>query len=145
MADEKVDILAFGAHPDDVEITAGGTMFKLKKMGYRTGIVDMTRGEMGTYGTIEEREKEARDAAAVLRLDVRVNLSMPDGGLENTAEHRRLLGRGWHHHHGCVQRWYRRVPYRLRDRILGRWRRRRRLVGAGNLTTRDRGPDHRVR
>jgi bacillithiol biosynthesis deacetylase BshB1 len=91
MADEKVDLLAFGAHPDDVEITSGGTLFKLKKMGYRTGIVDMTRGEMGTYGTIEEREKEAQDAAEVLKLDVRVNLGMPDGGLENTAEHRRQV------------------------------------------------------
>jgi bacillithiol biosynthesis deacetylase BshB1 len=91
MADKQVDILAFGAHPDDVEITSGGMLYKMKKMGYKTGIVDLTRGEMGTYGTVEEREKEAEKAAEVLELDIRVNLGLADSGLENTAENRRQV------------------------------------------------------
>jgi len=84
----KLDILAFGAHPDDVEITSGGTLAKMKKMGYSTGVVDCTQGERGTYGTVEERLQEAQNAAEILGLDVRVNLGLPDGGLENTAENR---------------------------------------------------------
>lgn len=88
MADEKIDFIAFGAHPDDVEITVGGTLYKLKKMGYRTGIVDMTRGEAGTYGTPEERSKESRHAAEILQADVRINLGFPDGNLRNSQETR---------------------------------------------------------
>ncbi|MGD9563216.1 MAG: bacillithiol biosynthesis deacetylase BshB1 [Pyrinomonadaceae bacterium] len=74
-----VDILAIFAHPDDVELTVGGTMLKLKALGYRTGALDVTRGEMGTRGTVEGRAKEAEDAARILKLDVRENLGLADG------------------------------------------------------------------
>ena len=59
----EVDVLAVFAHPDDVELTVGGTLLKLKSQGYRTGALDVTRGEMGTRGTVEQRAKEAEDAA----------------------------------------------------------------------------------
>jgi bacillithiol biosynthesis deacetylase BshB1 len=75
----EVDILAVFAHPDDLELTVGGTMLKMKQLGYRTGALDVTRGEMGTRGTVEGRAKEAEDAAAILKLDVRANLALPDG------------------------------------------------------------------
>ena len=74
-----VDVLAIFAHPDDLELTVGGTMLKLKHLGYRTGALDVTRGEMGTRGTVEGRAREAETAAAILRLDVRENLGLPDG------------------------------------------------------------------
>ncbi len=75
----QVDILAIFAHPDDVELTVGGTLLKMKQMGYRTGALDVTRGEMGTRGTAEGRAVEAANAAKILNLDLRVNLGMPDG------------------------------------------------------------------
>lgn len=74
-----VDILAVFAHPDDVELTVGGTMLRMKHLGYRTGIVDVTRGEMGTRGTPEGRADEAAAAAKILKLDLRENLELPDG------------------------------------------------------------------
>lgn len=76
---ETVDILAIFAHPDDVELTVGGTMLKMKHLGYRTGVLDVTAGEMGTRGTVEGRALESKDAAAILRLDIRENLGLPDG------------------------------------------------------------------
>ncbi|MGQ0542074.1 MAG: bacillithiol biosynthesis deacetylase BshB1 [Blastocatellia bacterium] len=75
----QVDILAVFAHPDDVELTVGGTMLKMKHLGHLTGALDVTRGEMGTRGTVEAREKEAEDAAKILKLDVRENLGLADG------------------------------------------------------------------
>ena len=75
----EVDILAIFAHPDDVELSVGGTLLKTKQLGYRTGALDVTRGEMGTRGTVEGREQEATDAARVLKLDVRENLGLADG------------------------------------------------------------------
>lgn len=77
----NLDILAFGAHPDDVELMAGGTLLKMAQRGYRTGIVDMTRGERGTRGTPQIRAREARAAARILRLTKRENLSLPDAEL----------------------------------------------------------------
>ena len=77
----QVDVLAIFSHPDDAELTVAGTLLKLKALGYRTGVADMTRGEMGTRGTPEIRAKEALDAARVLGLDARVNLGLPDGHL----------------------------------------------------------------
>jgi bacillithiol biosynthesis deacetylase BshB1 len=74
-----VDILAIFAHPDDLELTVGGTMLRMKDLGYRTGALDVTRGEMGTRGTVDGRAKEAEDAAKILRLDVRENLGLADG------------------------------------------------------------------
>jgi len=75
----QVDILAIFAHPDDLELTVGGTMLKMKSLGYRTGALDVTRGEMGTRGTIEGRANEAVEAAEILKLDVREKLGLPDG------------------------------------------------------------------
>src|SRR4051812_24245425 len=74
-----VDILAIFAHPDDLELTVGGTMLKMKQLGYRTGALDVTRGEMGTRGTVAGRAEEAQEAARILQLDVRDNLGLPDG------------------------------------------------------------------
>ena len=74
-----VDILAVFAHPDDAELTVGGTLLKMKHLGYRTGVLDVTGGEMGTRGTPEVRAKEAADAASILKLDVRENLGLADG------------------------------------------------------------------
>src|SRR5256714_10565034 len=75
----QVDVLAIFSHPDDAELTMAGTLIKLKALGYRTGIVDLTRGEMGTRGTPEIRAKEPLDAARVMGLDARINLELPDG------------------------------------------------------------------
>lgn len=77
----QVDVIAFGPHPDDVELTMGGTLLKLASMGYRTGIVDLTSGEMGTRGSPEERAREAAAAAEVLGVSVRRNLDQGDGKL----------------------------------------------------------------
>ena len=74
-----VDILAIFAHPDDMELAVGGTLLKMKELGHRTGALDVTRGEMGTRGTVEGRAKEAEDAARILKLDVRDNVGLPDG------------------------------------------------------------------
>lgn len=75
----QLDALAIFSHPDDAELSVAGTLLKLKKQGYRTGVVDMTRGEMGTRGTTEIRAEEAKAAAAAMKLDVRLNLEQPDG------------------------------------------------------------------
>jgi bacillithiol biosynthesis deacetylase BshB1 len=75
----NVDILAVFAHPDDLELSVGGTMLKLKSLGYKMGALDVTRGEMGTRGTVDGRAKEAEAAAKILKLDVRENLGLPDG------------------------------------------------------------------
>jgi bacillithiol biosynthesis deacetylase BshB1 len=77
-----VDILAFGPHPDDVELAMGGTLLKLSAAGYRTGIVDLTRGETGTRGTPEIRAREAEEAAKLLGVSLRRNLDLGDGKLE---------------------------------------------------------------
>lgn len=81
----QIDILAFGAHPDDVELFAGGTMIKMAALGHSTGVVDMTKGELGTRGTAARRTIEARKAAKVLGLKVRENLGLPDGNVRVTA------------------------------------------------------------
>jgi N-acetylglucosamine malate deacetylase 1 len=79
-----LDILAFGAHPDDVELFAGGTMAKMRARGYTTGIIDMTRGELGTRGTPAVRKREAQKAAGILGLNIRENLGLPDGAVQVT-------------------------------------------------------------
>ncbi len=75
----QLDVLAVFSHPDDAELTMAGTLLKLKSLGHRTGVLDMTRGEMGTRGTPEIRAKESLDAAGILGLDSRLNLEQPDG------------------------------------------------------------------
>jgi bacillithiol biosynthesis deacetylase BshB1 len=83
-----INVLAIFAHPDDMELSVAGTLLKLKSLGYRTGALDVTRGEMGTRGTVEIRAEEARRAAEILGLDVRENLGLPDGHVWNTEENR---------------------------------------------------------
>ena len=86
-----VDVLAVGAHPDDVELGCGGTLLRLKSLGRRTGVVDLTRGELGTRGTMETRALESRRAAALLGLDFRLNLGLRDGSLSPDEESRLAL------------------------------------------------------
>lgn len=78
----KLDLLAIAPHPDDVELTCGGTMLKMAQAGYRTGILDLTRGETGTRGTPETRLKEAAAAGKIMGVKVRRNLGLPDAHLE---------------------------------------------------------------
>ena len=89
----NVDILAIAAHRDDVEQTCGGTLLKMAEHGHRTGILDLTRGEMGTRGTAADREREASDAARILKVSWRTALDIPDGRVENTYENRIKVAR----------------------------------------------------
>ncbi len=91
--DVELDALGVFSHPDDAELSAAGTLLKLKSLGYRTGVLDMTRGEMGTRGTIEGRAEEAREAARILKLDARLNLEQPDGHVWLTEEARSAMVR----------------------------------------------------
>src|SRR3984885_5356481 len=84
----KLDLLAIAAHPDDVELTCGGTLLVAAAQGYKTGILDLTAGEMGTRGTPETRLKEAGAAARILRVAHRGNLRLPDAHLEVTMEYK---------------------------------------------------------
>jgi N-acetylglucosamine malate deacetylase 1 len=88
MPPTSLDILAIAAHRDDVEQTCGGTLLKAAQRGHRTGILDLTRGEMGTRGTAEDRAREAADAAKILGASWRRALDIPDGRVENTWENR---------------------------------------------------------
>lgn len=83
----KIDVLAFGAHPDDVELSCAGTILQLVRAGRKVGVVDLTRGELGTRGTPEIRDQEARDAGRILGLSCRENLGMRDGFFENDEAH----------------------------------------------------------
>jgi bacillithiol biosynthesis deacetylase BshB1 len=83
-----LDILAIAAHRDDVEQTCGGTLLKMAERGYRTGILDLTRGEMGTRGSAQDREREAAEAARILKTAWRGALDIPDGRVENTWENK---------------------------------------------------------
>jgi bacillithiol biosynthesis deacetylase BshB1 len=78
------DILAIAAHRDDVEQTCGGTLLKMAERGYRTAILDLTQGEMGTRGTVQDRACEADEAARILKISWRKALDIPDGRVENT-------------------------------------------------------------
>ncbi|MFQ5779024.1 MAG: bacillithiol biosynthesis deacetylase BshB1 [Terriglobia bacterium] len=86
-----VDVLAIGPHPDDVELTCGGTLAGCVRRGHRVGILDLTRGEMGTRGTPATRAREAARAARVLGVHHRENLGLPDAGLEPSMEQKRAL------------------------------------------------------
>ncbi|PYX78628.1 MAG: bacillithiol biosynthesis deacetylase BshB1 [Acidobacteria bacterium] len=88
MSSSPLDILALAAHRDDVEQTCGGTLLKMGQLGHRTGILDLTQGEMGTRGTAEDRAQEAAEAARILRVFWREALDIPDGRVENTWENR---------------------------------------------------------
>jgi N-acetylglucosamine malate deacetylase 1 len=84
----KLDLLAMAAHPDDVELTCGGTLIKMARSGYAVGIMDLTAGEMGTRGSIEIRRKEAAAAARLLGVKHRENLGLPDAHLEMRMEYK---------------------------------------------------------
>lgn len=83
----KLDILAFGVHPDDIELSCGGTLLVEKRNRKKVGIIDLTQGELGTRGTAETRKQEAKDSAKILGVDIRENLFMADGFFKNDEEH----------------------------------------------------------
>ena len=86
-----LDVLAIAAHPDDVELTCGGTLLKMAQLGYKTGILDLTAGEMGTRGTPETRAKEAAKAAKILRASWRDTLGVPDSDVHASRQHKLRL------------------------------------------------------
>jgi len=93
MTETAVDILALAAHRDDVEQTCAGTLLKMAERGYRTGILDLTQGEMGTRGTADDRASEAAEAARILKVSWRHALDIPDGRVENNWENRLKVAR----------------------------------------------------
>ena len=82
----NLDVIVFGAHPDDAELAMGGTISKLTKNKYKVGIVDLTKGEMGTRGNARTRKKESETASEILKIKVRENLSIPDGDIKLSEE-----------------------------------------------------------
>lgn len=88
---EKLDILAFGVHPDDVELGCSGTILASVSEGKKVGIIDLTKGELGTRGSAEIRKEEAANAAKVLKVTVRENLQMADGFFQNDESHQRKV------------------------------------------------------
>ena len=106
---EEVDVLAIGAHPDDIEFCCGGTLAQLVARGRRVGLVDLSLGELGTRGTVEARRKEAQKAGEILGVRFRTNLGLPDGEIRPDAESRNQLIRlfracrpGWILSHSAV-------------------------------------------
>jgi bacillithiol biosynthesis deacetylase BshB1 len=89
--DLTVDVLAIAAHPDDIEQTCGGALLKMAEMGYRTGVIDLTAGDMGSRGNAETRLRESEAAGERLRLRYRANLRLPDARIENTISARMTL------------------------------------------------------
>jgi N-acetylglucosamine malate deacetylase 1 len=87
----KLDLLAIAAHPDDAELTCGGTLWKMAQRGYKTGILDLTAGEMGTRGTPESRAKEATKAAKLLGVKWRETLGVPDSDVQPVRQHKLRL------------------------------------------------------
>ena len=88
---DQVDLLVFGPHPDDLEIGLGGTIAKHVALGHRVGLCDLTKGELGTNGTPEERLREGEAARAVLGASWRENLALPDGGIGSDPSHLRTI------------------------------------------------------
>jgi bacillithiol biosynthesis deacetylase BshB1 len=91
VVNQALDVLAVFAHRDDAELTCGGTLARLHRLGRRTGILDLTQGELGTRGSAEKRAAEAEAAANMLGVSVRENLGLPDAGIVNTPETRALV------------------------------------------------------
>lgn len=87
----KLDLLAFGVHPDDIELSCAGTLLVEKKKGKRVGIIDLTRGELGTRGTAETRKEEAENSSKILSVDIRGNLEMADAFFRNDEENQRKI------------------------------------------------------
>lgn len=88
---EKLDLLVLAAHPDDAELGCGGTIIKHVQMGLKVGVIDLTRGELGTRGTASTRAEEAADSAKILGLAARENLGLPDGFFENSRTHQLVV------------------------------------------------------
>jgi bacillithiol biosynthesis deacetylase BshB1 len=143
----QLDLLAIGAHPDDVELTCSGTLAKCVKLGYKVGIADLTAGELGTRGTKAIRAKEAREAARILGIHVRENLSIPDGNIEKNRKNlikviqlyrkyrpKIILIPHWHErhpdhvhaHHLCREAWFysglRKIATKLNGKKQEPWR-----------------------
>ncbi len=93
---DQLDVMAIAAHPDDVELAAGGTVILSVRQGLRVGVLDLTRGELGTRGTVELRAQEAEAAASILGLSVRENLGLPDGNISSDGLHSLI---------GVLRRW----------------------------------------
>ena len=89
----NLDVIVFAAHPDDAELSMGGTILKLTNNKYKVGVVDLTKGEMGTRGSAQTRKKEAGNAAKILNLKVRENLSIPDGNIKLTGDNLKKIVR----------------------------------------------------
>jgi len=87
----KLDVLAIAAHPDDIEITCGGFLIKMADLGKKTGILDLTEGEMGTLGTPSDRRREAEEAGRIMGLVARENLHLPDSELEPLLEYKKKI------------------------------------------------------
>ena len=83
----KLDLLAFGAHPDDVEMSCSGVLCLEKANGKKVGVIDLTQGELGTRGSASTRYEEAAESAKIMGLDVRENLQLPDGFFVNDETH----------------------------------------------------------
>lgn len=86
-----IEVIAFGSHPDDAEMGCGGLLLKMKDQGYKTGIIDLTLGELSTNGNLQTRAKEAREATEILKLDVRDNLGLEDGNIKNDLASRKMV------------------------------------------------------
>jgi N-acetylglucosamine malate deacetylase 1 len=109
----KLDLLAIAAHPDDVELTCGGTLIKMGERGYKTGVLDLTRGEMGTRGTPETRLHEAAQAAKIMGVAMRANLALPDARLEVNERYKLAVAariREWQPHTVILPYWEGRHP-----------------------------------
>jgi len=122
MSTAPLDILALAAHRDDVEQTCGGTLLKMAQRGYRTGILDLTQGEMGTRGSAADRAREATDAAKILGTSWRGSLDIPDGRVENTWDNRLKVVRVLREHRPRVvilPYWKGRHPDHYTASILG--------------------------
>ncbi len=87
----KLDILVFGAHPDDVELGCGGTIIKEVQNGKRVGVIDLTRGELGTRGSVKIRDAESKKASQIMGISLRDNMDFSDGFFENTKKNKILL------------------------------------------------------
>ena len=118
----SLDVLAIAAHPDDVEQTCGGTLIKMAEKGYRTGVLDLTAGDMGTRGTPELRLEEAAEAAKILLVRQRDNMRFPDARLENTISARMSLAvriREWQPRTVILPYWEGRHPDHYRAAEIG--------------------------
>jgi N-acetylglucosamine malate deacetylase 1 len=118
----KLHVLAIAAHPDDVELTCGGTLIKMAQKGYKTGILDLTAGEMGTRGTPETRAKEAAAAAKILKVSWRGDLGVPDSDVQPSRQHKLNLARvirELHPHTVILPYWEARHPDHYHASTLG--------------------------